>query len=64
MNYSRMTSDVGMAMSMPPAMISPSGRVPRRASESPKMGSAMAAAAELFVDGGSGIQGFPEKMYK
>jgi hypothetical protein len=45
-------------------MIYPSGRVPGRASEPPEIGSAMAAAMELFVDGGSGLQGFPEKMYK
>ena len=64
MNYSRITSEAGMAMSMPPAMISPSGRVPGRALELPEMGSAMAVATELFVDGGSGIQGFLEKMYK
>jgi hypothetical protein len=49
---------------MPLAMIFPSDRVPGRTSESPEMGSAMVAATELFVDGGSGIQGFPEKMYK
>jgi hypothetical protein len=30
----------------------------------PEMGSAVAAAMELFVDGSSGIQGFPEKMYR
>ena len=29
-----------------------------------EMDSAMAAEMELFVDGGLGIQGFPEKMYK
>ena len=49
---------------MPTAMISPSDRVPGRASEPPEMGSAMAAATELFVDGGSGLQGFPEIMNK
>ena len=49
---------------MPPAMISPYGRVPGRASEPPEMGSAMAAATELFVDGGSGLQCFPENVNK
>jgi hypothetical protein len=49
---------------MPPVMISPSGRVLGRASEPPEMGSAMAAAMELFVDGGSGVCGFPGNMYK
>ena len=33
MNYSRITSEVGMVMKRPPVMISLSGRVPGRASE-------------------------------
>ena len=33
MNYSHITSEAGMVMKMPPAMISLSGRVPGRASE-------------------------------
>jgi hypothetical protein len=45
-------------------MIYPSDRVPGRASESPEMGSTMAVSTELFVDGGSGVQGCPEKIYK
>ena len=49
---------------MPPAMIPLSGRVPGRASEPSEMGSAMAAATELFVDEGSGVQGFPDIMNK
>ena len=33
MNYSHITSEAGMVMKMPPAVISLSGRVPGRASE-------------------------------
>ena len=33
MNYSRITSEAGMVMKMPPAVISLFGRVPGRASE-------------------------------
>jgi hypothetical protein len=47
-----------------PAMIPPSARVPGRASEPLETGSAMAVAMELFVDFGSSLHGFPEKMYK
>jgi hypothetical protein len=49
---------------MPPEMISPSGRVPERALEPFEMGFTMAAATELFVDGGSGVWGFPEIVNK
>jgi hypothetical protein len=55
MNYSRITSEAGMVMKMPPVTISLSGRVPGRASEPPEMGSAMTAATELFVEYGSGV---------
>ena len=63
-NYSHITPEAGMVMKMSPVTIPPSGRVLERAPEPPEMGSVMAATTELFVDGGLGIQGFPEKMYK
>ena len=50
-DYSRITSEAGTAMKKPPVMISPSGRVPGRASEPSRDG--------FSVDGGYGtLRGF------
>ena len=51
MNYSRITAEAGMVMKNPPVTISPSGRVPGRASEPSRDG--------FGVDGGYGtLRGF------
>ena len=54
-DYSRITSEAGMVMKKPPVMISPSGRVPGRASEPSRDGFALTVASELFVEYDSGV---------
>jgi hypothetical protein len=55
MKYSHITPGAGMVMKKAFGDDFPLRQVPGRASEPSKLGSTMAAAAELFVDGGSGL---------
>ena len=50
MNYSHITSEAGMVMKMPLAVISLSGRVPGRVLNPPELGLTMTVASELFVE--------------
>ena len=50
MNYLHITSEAGMAMKMPPAVISLSGRVPEELQNPPELGLMMMAASVIFVE--------------